>query len=170
MSSPLWPANWRLIPLGDPPTPEAVSGETLLAGRSHGPVLHLSEPLNVWGGLNAATGEIIHAQHPQRGASIAGTVLVLLETRGSGSNAQVLAEAWRNGKGPAAVVLGLRDSILVTGAVVADELYGQCCPVVLVGTDQMSVIGLWKDAHVAADEAGASVAPSASTSLTNGDG
>ncbi len=53
------------------------------------------------------------------------------ESRGSGTNAQVFAQAWATGNGPAAVVLAAADYVLCVGAVVSRELYGVHCPVVV---------------------------------------
>ena len=68
----------------------------LLAGTARGVVLKLTEPLNAWGGLDADSGVIVHHSHPQRGQCVAGRVLVMPQTRGSGTNAQVFAQAWAN--------------------------------------------------------------------------
>ncbi len=99
------------------------------AGDADAPVLILDEPLNAWGGLDPLTGRIVDTRHPQVGESVAGRLLVLLETRGSGTNAQILAETWAQGVGPAGVVLGRADSVLMTGRIVAEELYGVTCPI-----------------------------------------
>jgi uncharacterized protein len=104
----------------------------LVAGHGMGVTLVLSEPLNAWGGLDPTTGLIVHHSHPQRGADVTGTVLVLEETRGSGTNAQVLAQTWAEGHGPVAVVLARADYVLCAGAVVSQELYGVNCPVVVL--------------------------------------
>jgi predicted aconitase with swiveling domain len=104
--------------------------ETLIPGRASGVALKLAEPLNVWGGLDPRTGRIDHPSHPQFGVSIAGKVLVLPHTRGSGTNAQVIAEAVGHGKGPCGVVLATADFVLCAGLIVGAELYGARCPVV----------------------------------------
>jgi predicted aconitase with swiveling domain len=93
--------------------------------------LVLSEPLSLWGGLDPATGAIIDAHHPRRGASVAGRVLVIPAARGSSSSASVLAEAARAGTAPAAIVLREPDLILAIGAAVAEELYGARIPIVV---------------------------------------
>lgn len=133
------------------PELEQISGQTILPGHAAGRVLYLSEPLNVWGGLDPVTGRIVHEQHPQFGEQLTDRVLVLLETRGSGTNAQVLAEAWSNGVGPRAVVLGRFDSVLVTGAVVASELYGRTCPVCVVREDDLHLLAAVENVTVKAD-------------------
>jgi hypothetical protein len=51
--------------------------------------------------------------------------------RGSSSSSTVLAEAIRLGTGPAGIVLGAPDEIIVIGALVAAELYGSQMPVVI---------------------------------------
>ncbi len=104
---------------------------TLVPGAASGRVLRLDEPLSFWGGLDSATGTIIDRLHPQRGASVVGCVLVMPGGRGSSSGSATLAEALRLGKGPAAILMLERDAIVVVGAMVAGELYGLACPVVL---------------------------------------
>ena len=105
----------------------------LVAGEATGPVLVLDEPLSFWGGLDAETGQIIDQRHPQVGVSVAGTVLVMPAGRGSSSGSSVLAEAIHAGTGPVAIVMLHPDEIVALGAVVADELYGETVPVVVVG-------------------------------------
>jgi predicted aconitase with swiveling domain len=104
---------------------------TLVAGTAEGPALVLDEPLSLWGGLDPETGSIIDTRHPQRGANVAGRVLVMPAGRGSSSSSSVLAEAIRAGTGPAAIVLGEPDPILALGAIVARELSGTSIPVVV---------------------------------------
>lgn len=94
-----------------------------------GRALVLEEPLSFWGGVDPATGLVIDARHPQRGATVTGRVLVMPSGRGSSSSASVLVEAIRLGTAPAAIVLLHPDPILTLGAIVAEELYGASCPV-----------------------------------------
>ena len=113
------------------PSDDGMAVTGLLPGTARGTVLKLTEPLNAWGGLDADSGVILHHSHPQRGQCVAGRVLVMPQSRGSGTNAQVFAQAWANGHGPVAVVLGAPDYVLCVGAVVSRELYGVTCPVVI---------------------------------------
>jgi predicted aconitase with swiveling domain len=99
-----------------------------LSGRA----LVLDEPLSLWGGVDPATGEIIDAHHPQRGANVAGRILVMPAARGSSSSASVLAESVRAGTAPVAILLAEPDLILAIGAAVAEELYGVGVPVQVV--------------------------------------
>jgi uncharacterized protein len=101
------------------------------AGEAAGPALVLDDPLSLWGGIDVATGRIIDRSHPQLGACVTGTILVMPGGRGSSSSASVLAESVRRGTGPAGIVLGTPDPILTVGALVAESLYGLRCPIVV---------------------------------------
>lgn len=96
-----------------------------------GPALVLAKALSFWGGIDAETGRIIDHSHPDLGACVTGTVLVMPGGRGSSSSSSVLAETIRRGTGPVAIVLGTPDPILTVGALVAESLYGKRCPVVV---------------------------------------
>ena len=116
-------------------------GRVLVPGRAAGPVLALAEPLSFWGGVDPATGRIIEARHPDHGRSVAGHVLAMPAVRGSSSSSSILAELLRRGVGPLAIILGEPDEILVVGAVVARELYGIDCPVLLLDPLAYAEIG-----------------------------
>ena len=107
-----------------------MNGRVLAKGEAEGRALVLREPLSLWGGIDPATGVIIDARHPQRGAPVAGRVLVMPAARGSSSSSSVLAEAVRAGTAPAAILLGEPDLILAVGAAVGEELYGRRVPIV----------------------------------------
>jgi uncharacterized protein len=95
-----------------------------------GRALVLDDGLSLWGGIDPATGAVIDAHHPQRGAIVTGRILVMPSGRGSSSSASVLAEAVRAGTAPSAILLGQPDLILAIGSAVADELYGVRVPVI----------------------------------------
>ncbi len=115
-------------------------GRVLVGGEADGTAVVLHEPLSLWGGLDPASGELIDAHHPQRGAALAGRVLVMPASRGSSSSASVLAEAVRAGTAPAAILLAEPDLILAIGAEVARELYGRSVPIVVLAPDEMAEI------------------------------
>ena len=114
--------------------PEA---RTLVPGEATGEVLVLTEPLSFWGGIDPATGDVIDVHHPQRGANVAGKVVVMPGGRGSSSSSSVLAEAIRAGTAPAAIVLLEADPIVALGAIVARELYGTAVSVVVADTPRL---------------------------------
>lgn len=105
-----------------------------------GTALVLDEALSLWGGIDPATGRIIDAHHPQRGANVSGRIVVMPSGRGSSSSASVLAEAVRAGTAPMAIVLGEPDLILAIGSAVAEELYGVILPIVVAAVEQLAGI------------------------------
>jgi uncharacterized protein len=127
-------------------------GRTLVPGEGHGPALVLSEALSFWGGLDPATGAIIDVHHPQLGAVVTGTVLVMPGGRGSSSSSSVLAEAIRAGTAPAAIVLTEADPIIALGAIVSRELYGTSIPIVVLDINELRT---GRDLSVSAGEYGA---------------
>jgi uncharacterized protein len=118
----------------------AVEAITLVPGMAEGETFVLTEPLSFWGGLDSLTGRIIDQWHPQKDACISGRILVMQAGRGSSSGSSVLAEAIRRGTGPAGIVLMTRDAIVTVGAMVAAELYGASCPVVLASQSDWPII------------------------------
>jgi uncharacterized protein len=104
----------------------------LHAGTAEGQVLVLDQPLSMWGGLDPTSGLIVDRHHPQRGASVVGRLLAMPAGRGSSSSSSVLAEALRLGTGPRALLLREPDGILLVGALVAHDLYGVECPVLVL--------------------------------------
>lgn len=117
-----------------------IHGRTLHPGRAAGQVLRLSEPVSFWGGVGE-DGRIVDVHHPQRGASLAGQVVVMDGGRGSSSSATIVAELVRVGAAPAALVLGECDSILVVGALVGAELYGVQMPIIELAPADLDRIG-----------------------------
>jgi predicted aconitase with swiveling domain len=117
-----------------------MEGRFLVEGPVDGTALVLAEPLSFWGGLDPVTGEIVEANHPQRGEVVTGRVLVMPSGRGSSSSAAVLAESIRLGTGPAGVVLGEADEIVAIGALAAEALYGVTTAVFLASRDDYAAI------------------------------
>lgn len=101
-------------------------------GIAQGPVLLLDEPLSFWGAFDPRSGIIIDTHHPQRVQSLKGKILMMLESRGSGSAPGGLAEAIRLGTAPAGIILVKPDINLAVGAAVAETLYRKSCPVLAV--------------------------------------
>jgi predicted aconitase with swiveling domain len=134
-----------------------IAGTTLATGTAEGPVLALAEPLSFWGGYDAATGCITDRWHPDHGRLCSGHVLVMRASRGSSSGSSVLAEAIRAGTAPAAIILAEADAILTVGAMVAAELYGRACPVVVVSPSDLALAAAATRLHVEARAEGAAL-------------
>ncbi|MET0428464.1 MAG: DUF126 domain-containing protein, partial [Microvirga sp.] len=119
---------------------QRIQAATLQAGRAGAPAFVLREPLSFWGGLDVESGRIVDRWHPQHESVLSGKILVMRAGRGSSSGSSVLAEALRRGTGPAGIILQVRDAIVIVGAMIASELYGRDCPVVLAGIDDWPLI------------------------------
>ena len=109
-----------------------IQARILHGGEAQGRVLALDAPLSFWGAFDPRSGEIIDIHHPQCGSCITGTILMMRETRGSGTAPGGMAEAIRLGTAPAAIILIRPDINLAIGAEVAETLYGKICPVLAV--------------------------------------
>lgn len=122
-----------------------LKAKVLFEGTAEGPALVLSEALSFWGGLDPATGLIIDQRHPQAGASVADKVLAIPALRGSSGSAGSLAEAFKNGHGPAALVLGEADTAPIAAALVVQHLYGRQIPILEVPPEEIENIetGAW---------------------------
>lgn len=109
----------------------SLNGRVLVPGSATGEALVLEEPLSLWGGFQPETGLIVEVNHPRRGATVTGRILVMPSGRGSSSSATILTEAIRLGTAPSGIVLAEPDEILAIGSLAASELYGRSIPIVV---------------------------------------
>jgi uncharacterized protein len=123
----------------------------LHAGTAEGAVLLLDEPLSFWGGFDPRTGIIIDVHHPQRGQSLKDKILMMVESRGSGSAPGNLAEAIRLGTAPAAIILVQPDINLAIGATVAQTLYDKTCAIISVTPNIFSDLSKHAYLHISHD-------------------
>ena len=125
----------------------------LTSGTAEGPVLALDEPLSFWGAFEPRTGVILDVHHPQRGACVTDTILVMTETRGSGSAPGAIAEAIRLGTAPVAIILAEADINLAVGAEVAAALYGRHCVIACVAPVELERLRRIRRLSIATDGA-----------------
>ena len=130
-----------------------IAGRVLNEGAASGSVLALTEPLSFWGAFDPATGIVIDAQHPQRDARLSNRVILLPETRGSGTAAGAIAEAIRLRTAPAAIIMLRPDMNLAIGALIAALLYGHECPVLTVSAEDYACLCRASRAVIAPDGA-----------------
>jgi len=114
------------------PLERTLIGRAVVPGSAEGSALVTVEPLSLWGGLNAHTGEIIDRRHERSGEIVSGRVFVLPQGRGSSTASAVLLESVKAGRAPAAIINARLDPILALGSILADELYHQPVPVVIL--------------------------------------
>ena len=130
-----------------------IRARMLCGGEAEGEVLALDEPLSFWGGFEPRTGVILDVHHPQRGVSVKDTILVMTETRGSGSAPGAIAEAIRLGTAPRAIILSEADVNLAIGAEVAATLYGRRCVVASVTQAELQLLAAMRRLAIAGDGA-----------------
>ena len=123
----------------------------LTSGTAEGPVLSLDEALSFWGAFEPRTGVIIDVHHPQRGSCVTDTVLVMTQTRGSGSAPGAIAEAIRLGTATVAIILAEEDINLAVGAEVAATLYGRHCVIACVTAAELESLRGAKQIGIEAD-------------------
>ncbi len=111
-----------------------LTGRSLVAGSAEGVALVSKEPLSFWGGIDPRTGEVTDRRHELSGANVAGLVFVFPQG-GSSTSSAILLEIIRAGVAPAAIINLRLEPILALGAIIADELYHQTVPVVVLPED-----------------------------------
>ena len=86
--------------------------------------LHSTVGISFWGGIDPHTGHIIDPTHPLHGECISNKILCIPSGRGSCTGSQVMLELILSGLAPHAILTRDRDAILVAGAMVAEEFFG----------------------------------------------
>jgi predicted aconitase with swiveling domain len=109
-----------------------MTGRAVVPGSAEGTALVTAEPLSLWGGLNAHTGEIIDRRHERSGEIVSGRVFVFPQGRGSSTSSAILLESVKTGTAPAAIINSRLDPILALGSILADELYHKPVPIVVL--------------------------------------
>ncbi len=139
--------------------PAAISARCLVPGSAQGTVSLLTRPLSLWGGLDLDSGRICDVNHPEYGQEIAGRVLAMPGGRGSSSSSSVLLESARLGGHPLAIIMAERDPILAVGALVAEDLYGVCIPIVCIPSADFARLPRTGEIRVTSKPGNASVEP-----------
>ena len=117
-----------------------LKGRPLVAGAASGRALVATTPLSLWGGLDPATGNIPDRRHELCGQCMTGRVFVFPCGKGSSTASAILAESIHNGTAPAAIIMAQTDPIVALGAIVADEMYGETVPVVVLSQADFDAI------------------------------
>lgn len=128
-----------------------IKATVLNAGSAQGPVQVLSEPLSFWGAFDPRSGKIIDTHHPQCGTVLKNVILLMKESRGSGTAPGAIAEAIRLGTAPMAIILIEPDINLAVGAAVAARLYGKNCPILSVSASDYAKLLDAKHLNIASD-------------------
>lgn len=89
------------------------------------PLLVCDEGVSFWGGVDAFTGKIIDAYHPQNGRTLAGHAVMMPTSRGSCTGSGVLLGLALAGHAPQALIFRENEDILTLGALIAARLFGR---------------------------------------------
>ncbi|WP_435169245.1 cis-3-hydroxy-L-proline dehydratase [Falsirhodobacter sp. 1013] len=133
-----------------------MTARIVVAGQAEGPVVHATEGLSFWGGVDPATGIVIDAHHPLTGRCLTGTILMMPTSRGSCTGSGVLLELALNGRGPAALVFRGAEDILTLGALIAGRMFGRALPVLRLDAAEFDALSRTahatiRDTHLQAD-------------------
>ena len=114
-----------------------LQGTGMVGGRAAGAALVTRMPVNFTAAFTkphnlipSRRAEVRDRHHDLFGHSIAGTVLVLPTCIGSTFTGMVLMQLMSEDKGPAAIIAQTADSLLVSGAILAEVWFGKGVPVV----------------------------------------
>jgi predicted aconitase with swiveling domain len=97
-----------------------LQGRTIRAGQAAGPALVSPAPIGFLGGVDPETGIVVEPNHPLKGRSVAGAVLVFPTGKGSTVGSYTILRLVRNGCGPAAIVNADSEAIVAVGAIISD--------------------------------------------------
>jgi len=97
-----------------------IQGRSIAKGTGTGPLLITDTPISFLGGVDPKTGVVIDESHPLFGKSIAGKVLVFPYGKGSTVGSYVLYALAKNHVAPAAIINTECETIIATGAIIAE--------------------------------------------------
>jgi phosphomecalonate degydratase small subunit len=104
-------------------------GRVLIEGSATGEALVSKRAFTFAHGVEPSTGVVTDIRSDLRGKVVKGKVLYFPFGKGSTTGAAWFLETVRRGNGPAAVLTQASEPIVVTGAVLADLIYGIRIPV-----------------------------------------
>ncbi len=115
---------------------DEIGGQFYVSGKVTGKLVKSERPISFWGGLDPKEGKIIDRRSDICGREVADRILAFPEGIGSSTTSAVLLEAVRNSRAPLGIVNITTEPILLTGALVAKEFYGEVIPIVSVSREE----------------------------------
>jgi hypothetical protein len=97
-----------------------MQGRIIRAGRAAGQALVSPAPIGFLGGIDPDSGVVVEPNHPLKGQSVAGRVLVFPTGKGSTVGSYTILRLARNGVAPAAMINAESEAIVAVGAIIAD--------------------------------------------------
>ncbi|MCO6452066.1 MAG: DUF126 domain-containing protein [Caldilineales bacterium] len=97
-----------------------LTGRVIRSGEAQGEALVSPDPIGFLGGVEPETGVILDPNHPLKGQSIAGKVLVFPHGKGSTVGSYTILRLKRAGAAPLAMINAGSEAITAVGAIIAD--------------------------------------------------
>lgn len=97
-----------------------MKARTINPGSASGEALVSHEPIGFYGGVDPETGMVIEKGHELEGECVTGRILVFPCGKGSTVGSYVIYGLQKNHVGPAAIVNEETETIVATGAILAD--------------------------------------------------
>jgi uncharacterized protein len=96
-----------------------MKGRMISPGIVQGEAIVSTEPIGFYGGIDPNTGIIIDKNHPLKGQSVKGKILVFPNGKGSTVGSYVIYGLQKNGVGPLGIINKETETIVATGAILA---------------------------------------------------
>ncbi len=97
-----------------------MKGRTISPGTAQGFALVSHEPVSFYGGIDVTTGIVIEKGHELEGQCVKDKILVFPQGKGSTVGSYVLYGLKKNGVAPKAIINKETETIVATGAILAD--------------------------------------------------
>ncbi|WP_456395727.1 DUF126 domain-containing protein [Thermococcus sp.] len=95
-------------------------GRKIVGGKARGIALVSRKPLSFLGGVDPESGVVIDVESDIRGESIRDKILVFPRGKGSTVGSYVIYQLKKNGVAPKAIIVGEAETIVATGAIIAE--------------------------------------------------
>ena len=120
-------------------------GKTILGGHAQGPALFTDKAVNFTAAFTKPENllwfkkaEVRDRHHPWFKTSIKGKVLVIPAAIGSTHTGLVLLDLVRMKNGPAAILVGAADPLLVSGVILSEVWYDESIPILECDTEAIT--------------------------------
>ena len=98
---------------------EVYKGRGVSKGSEEGEALVTTESLSFFGSVDPDSGIVTERGHELYGISISCKILVMPNSKGSTASTWAMCRLYENSVSPAAIIIGKADTILISGATIA---------------------------------------------------
>lgn len=97
-----------------------MKGRIIKEGTAKGQALVTLKPISFYGGVDPDTGKITEKNHPLKGKSMKGKVLVFPCGKGSTVGSYIIYRLKKNGNAPIGIINKESEPIVAVGAIISD--------------------------------------------------